>query len=115
MQVAWQLGWVDVDEMLEAVSPQQFDEWVAFLSLEPAATAQSKHAHDWVMNAKMAAELINTIIAAVTAASGGKPSKENAVELDELLPPEYRSGKAPKKRVLSDRDGFKMLRRMTGL
>ncbi len=33
--MAWQAGEPDVDAMLDRITPQQFDEWVAFFIVEP--------------------------------------------------------------------------------
>ena len=52
MRLAMTLGVVEVDSMLDSITPAQFNEWIAFNALEPIG-------NDWDQAATIAATLHN--------------------------------------------------------
>lgn len=81
MRLALALGEVDVDGMLDRITPEQFVEWIAFYSLEPFGD-------EWRQAALIAAEAANAGKIALT-----PHMKTRLRESDLTQPEDYLKGK----------------------
>ena len=70
---------VDVDGMLESMTPQQMDEWIAYYRIEPFGD-------EWLQAGTIAAVMYN-VVASVGAAMGGKSLKDKDMrDPDDFIP-----------------------------
>lgn len=70
------MGRVDVDAMLDELSPQKFDEWIAYYLLEPFGD-------QWRQSGSIAAMVHN---AAMFQLAGGDPPEESLLTDEEFIP-----------------------------
>ena len=106
------MGRLDVGEMLDGLTPREFDEWAAFMRLEPCITGQDIHQHQWHIAARALAEIVNTLMAV---SAGTRMSSDDAVSVDDFLPDMYQSEKPPtEKSYLSDDQAISFLKRQAG-
>lgn len=88
MWLANELGCLNVDEMLDQMSPEQFRERFAYWLLTDQRDPRRRHA-------ELIAEIHNTITRYVAAKNGRQPTKSNLLTADQLIVPLY-GGEEPK-------------------
>lgn len=72
------MGRVDVDQMLEQITPEQMDEWIAYYRIEPFG-------EPWRQAALIAAEARNAGITSLAPHLGRKLTASDMVEPDDYL------------------------------
>ena len=98
------MGVIDVDRMLESMTPQQMDEWLAYYQVEPFGD-------EWLQAGTIAAVVYN-VVASVGSAMGGKSLKEKDMrDPDDFIPtdkPKRRRASTPAEQmaVIASTMGF---------
>lgn len=79
MKLARQLGWFNVDAMLETAEAGQLDEWLEYERINPSGD-------DWTRSSMIATQIINAITTAMAGFGGGRVSDRELLPVDAFVP-----------------------------
>ena len=80
---------LDVDEMLDEMTPQQFNEWIAYASIEPLEDG-------WQQTGVSCTVFYNSFMAAMSALGGRKVNKSDLAMPSDFIPGEHKRTSKPK-------------------